>query len=340
MRLFPSLTLPLAALVLAASAFSPAGAATWQVTVDPTFRKITISWDAVANADHYLVCIATVAIADPKLCASYTGGGLPKDTTRRAIGFTKLTNGVAYHLRAVAVDASGNTVADSGDRLSIPRAQALNDTGITRCATKGEVDKRCPLGNYPGQDGDWGRDVTQNKKTNGHAGFSFTKISASGQALPASATAWDCVRDNVTGLMWEMKTDDGGLHDKDWRYTWYEPVASKNGGAAGTRNGGSCKGRACDTYGYVSAVNKASWCGHRDWRLPTRMELLSIVSLNRFGPVIDTAYFPNTSFSYHWSSSPVAHNRDTAWVVHFDYGHGMWNDKYDDRCVRLVRSGQ
>jgi hypothetical protein len=28
------------------------------------------------------------------------------------------------------------------------------------------------------------------------------------------------ITDNVTGLMWEKKSDDGGIHDKDNMYTW------------------------------------------------------------------------------------------------------------------------
>ena len=40
-------------------------------------------------------------------------------------------------------------------------------------------------------------------------------------------------RDNVTGLIREVKTDDGGLHDKDWTYTWYNGTT---GTADGTDN--------------------------------------------------------------------------------------------------------
>ena len=28
------------------------------------------------------------------------------------------------------------------------------------------------------------------------------------------------MRDNVTGLIWEVKTDDGSVHDKDNTYCW------------------------------------------------------------------------------------------------------------------------
>lgn len=79
---------------------------------------------------------------------------------------------------------------------------------------------------FPGQDVDYGRDKTNND-IDGHAGFNFTKIDSSGNVLPVVAANWSAVLDNVTGLMWENKTDDGGLHDKDNLYTWYDPDNSK-----------------------------------------------------------------------------------------------------------------
>ncbi len=36
----------------------------------------------------------------------------------------------------------------------------------------------------------------------------YTKLDAAGNDLPTGATEWTCVRDNDTGLIWEVKTDD------------------------------------------------------------------------------------------------------------------------------------
>ncbi len=33
------------------------------------------------------------------------------------------------------------------------------------------------------------------------------------------------ITDTSTGLMWELKTDDGGERDKDNKYTWQEALA-------------------------------------------------------------------------------------------------------------------
>lgn len=49
----------------------------------------------------------------------------------------------------------------------------------------------------------------------------FTKISSTGEDLPISANQWSCVRDNDTGSVWEVKTDnDIGLHANNNFYRW------------------------------------------------------------------------------------------------------------------------
>ncbi|CAK0762548.1 hypothetical protein CCP4SC76_3690028 [Gammaproteobacteria bacterium] len=137
------------------------------------------------------------------------------------------------------------------------RAGGLNDTGQDTCfdgtnlvtCTEANTGDNSP---YPRQDGRYGRDAQARvgqltKIGGGMAGFDFTALDASSNpTTPKSgATPHPCVRDNVTGLMWEVKTADGGLHDKDKTYTWDNAPS------------------------YVAAVNTAGLCGYDDWRLPT-----------------------------------------------------------------------
>jgi hypothetical protein len=170
------------------------------------------------------------------------------------------------------------------------------------------------------------------------AGFDFTKLDASGNALPASATSWSCVRDNVTGLIWEVKTNDGGLRDMNNTYSWYNPDSSTNGGSAGTQNGGTCSGGIdCDTASYVAAVNTAGLCGASDWRMPTVEELRSIVdyAVSYPGSAIDTNYFPNAVNYGFWSASPYAGDTGSAWLC--GYGVVGSDSKSNGSAVRLVR---
>jgi hypothetical protein len=151
------------------------------------------------------------------------------------------------------------------------------------------------------------------------------------------------VRDNVTGLVWEVKTADGGLRDQKWSYTWYDSVHnySGNAGTASDTGTANCKtpGR-CDTEKYVADVKATALCGFTDWRMPTRKELNGIVHLGRTNPSIDPTYFPNTKSSYFWSGSPDAGSSYYAWYVFFYYGYVSSNFRGVACHVRLVRSGQ
>jgi hypothetical protein len=156
-------------------------------------------------------------------------------------------------------------------------------------------------------------------------------------------------RDNVTGLIWEVKTADGGLHDQNDTYFWYNTNSATNGGAVGYDNpGATCEGYIagqpatyCNTEAFVARVNAAGWCGKNDWRMPTRKELQGIVSYDRVAPTIDTAYFPNTpTDSAVWSGSPYANYSSYAWYVDFFDGNSYFNYRYYDYQVRLVRGGQ
>lgn len=211
----------------------------------------------------------------------------------------------------------------------------LNDTGITYA---GEY----PSGNNPDcnsstisaqQDCHHGRDFTDNNNDDGHAGFSFTKLDSNGDDLTASAATWSCVRDNVTGLVWEVKTDDGSIHDKDIFYRW--------GGI--THQGDFGTEYYDDWDSLVEGSNNNSFCGFNDWRVPTRQQLKSLINSNTFQSAIDEDYFPNadnTVFSRFWTASPSAKNLDNAWFFAFDFGSLGNLSRSDSYGVRLVRFDQ
>lgn len=247
-------------------------------------------------------------------------------------------------------------------------AGALNDSGITFCGDYSSSTADCATvaadgGAYPRQDARYGRDAqavagTLAKIGGGGKGFDYSKIANNGTVLPESAvlgtgpTDWACTSDNVTGLIWEVKTTSG-LRGQSHTYTWYNSNPASNGGAVGTASGGTCfaVGR-CDTEKFVEDVNAAGLCGAGDWRMPRVKELEGIADFGRFNPAIDPTYFPNTSSSIYWSGSPYAADSSYAWYVDFGYGgagYGYRNDGYHgyycSYCgygfgVRLVRGGQ
>jgi hypothetical protein len=81
--------------------------------------------------------------------------------------------------------------------------------------------------------------------------------------------------------------------------------------------------------------------GYHDWRLPMRIELVSIVDFTKSDPAIDGDAFPSTPSDYFWTSSPVATSADAAWYLYFFDGntHSMAKDTpYRARCVRTNAS--
>ncbi|MEI7796205.1 MAG: DUF1566 domain-containing protein [Methylococcaceae bacterium] len=146
--------------------------------------------------------------------------------------------------------------------------------------------------------------------------------------LGNKANDWACTQDNKTGLMWEVKTTDGGLRDMNKRYS----------------NFAADFGAEMNADSFVFDVNSQSLCGASgDWRMPTKDELLGIIKLGvSYGTLpIDTAYFPNTQRERFWSSSPVADDSYSAWYVVFDdggYSFSYSKGGYYD--VRLVRNAQ
>jgi hypothetical protein len=189
----------------------------------------------------------------------------------------------------------------------------LNDTGLTLCTNASVNGVACndPASGsdrYPRQDAESGRDFAANDSSDGHAGFSFTKLDASGtpladQSADYSAAPWACVRDNVTGLIWEVKTDDDGERDRDSTYSWYDSSGIDDGGDAGSANGGVCMGGDCDTQSYAARLNDAMHCGRAGWRLPMRTEALSIVNYgNTVGPFIDAGFIANAAEASYWTA--------------------------------------
>lgn len=253
--------------------------------------------------------------------------------------------------------------------LSCPLAamepyHALNDTGINLYADDAHNNLQSEPTTHPGQDGSIGRDAAWAagalaKAGGGGKGFDFTKIANNGTPLPSSAplgTAaadWACTSDNTTGLVWEVKVRDSAhFRYAGHTYTWYNSSSTDNGGYAGTANGGRCSapGR-CDTESFVLDVNAARLCGHSDWRMPTFLELQSIVDysyapldshVTPAGPMIDPTYFPNTSDSDYWTGTASAQGPAYAWIVGFGSGivGGSASAKSGMRVMRVVRNAQ
>ncbi len=177
------------------------------------------------------------------------------------------------------------------------------------------------------QDCHQGLDFTANDDSDGDAGFNYTKLDNLGNTLQSTAVDWSCVRDNITGLIWESKVNSVGIHDASLVYKW--------GGVGHYGNYGTQFFPDWDSL--VTGSNDSVLCGFTDWRLPTTTELQSIINFGKLDPAIDTVFFPHTLSENYWSAMPVANNPDTAWVVRFFDGYTFELNRNIAAHVRLVR---
>jgi hypothetical protein len=119
------------------------------------------------------------------------------------------------------------------------------------------------------------------------------------------------ITDLATGLIWEKKGDDGGLHDKDLAFRW-EPG----------------EGSLWEWIAAVNAENGTGFAGKKDWRIPNRKELESIVDAGRFNPAFPPAFANGctpgckptacsctASLLSYWTSTSVAAAPEFAWSM-------------------------
>jgi len=93
---------------------------------------------------------------------------------------------------------------------------------------------------------------------------------------------------------------------------------------------------------FLSALNGSCLRGQCDWRLPTLVELQTILS-DPFpcatSPCIDQGKFGPTVAGDCWSSTTIATNPEAAWLVYFGDGVVFNGSKPFTNYVRAVRGG-
>jgi Protein of unknown function (DUF1566) len=75
--------------------------------------------------------------------------------------------------------------------------------------------------------------------------------------------------------------------------------------------------------------------GHGDWRVPSRIELASLVDTAQAGATINLTYFPGTTTDPFWSSTLAVGSSIVAWTVAI--GYTGYTDVTLPNSVRCVR---
>lgn len=324
--------------------------------------KIKLLWAEVTNAAQYNLYFAKQTGITPQNYSSLTGGQVRVNVRSGHIE-TGLENNTYYFFVVTAIDNNSKEHLPSEEVSAQPKiftiVGELNDTGVVNCTDdiKNTPDCTASSTTHPGQDADYGRDRLANMGTikkvgGGLAGFDFTKIDQDGfplenQNVNYAEQPWSCVLDHVTGLLWEVKTNDGKLLDARHTFSWYSEDDANNGTNRGTPNGGVCNSIVCDTRSYQNEINQQGLCGHTSgWRLPMLEELRSLVNYGlKAQPQLDLKYFPNIinpnnafyNYSY-WTAQTRAAIPSNAWHIDFNGGGNSSSGKDKAHHVILVRS--
>jgi hypothetical protein len=117
------------------------------------------------------------------------------------------------------------------------------------------------------------------------------------------------VFDNITGLTWEQKT----ATTEAYTFTFDDAVAYCNDLTLG---------------------------GQTDWRVPTRKELSTLLNFGTVSPALDTAYFPDYTYTTpddmsYWTATDYHDNSTMVWTV--DLAFGLMSPDFKAPVLSKVR---
>jgi hypothetical protein len=196
----------------------------------------------------------------------------------------------------------------------------------------------------------WFRDNAGNVSSPASDSITLTvsdKITPSKPSVPISSGATSTTSKSAmlklpdTGQTGDYTTTFG----EDSDYTINPPSYTDNGNGTITDNVTGLTWQKEDDNIERAWDNANTYCddltlgGYSDWRLPSDMELMSIVNYGIYNPAINTTYFPDTNSSFYWLSDTIASDSSTH-ALHMDFTHGFIinyvskSNRYHVRCVR------
>jgi hypothetical protein len=199
-----------------------------------------------------------------------------------------------------------NTFGKTLNNLIMSTKFKFPDTGINRCYDEaGKVI-------FPDNDNFLSLQDGKNPRNP----LSYTLLTDNGEEITERKSA-KCVKDNNTGLIWEIKSiDKGAVNYVESKYTQEEALID-----------------------YINNLNKANYGGFNDWRLPHKDELRSIIDYGKMNPAINTDYFYNIKIGLYWCAETYQMQDCMGWGIFTGFGSATAVSKQSKQYAIAVRAG-
>lgn len=210
----------------------------------------------------------------------------------------------------VCGDVNRSNTVTASDALAVLRAAVGQDVGLI-CPLLGAVPQTGQTFDHgPGSDG----------------------VLRPGIGRFLTANGDGTVTDDTTGLMWQLHDD---ADHAPRLYSW----SAENDDMNGTL-----------VTGLLEDLNEGEgFAGHNDWRIPSILELFSIVNYDRKQPSVSPEFHADceescalgscacTAIDCYWSSSTYQFAPSQAWTVNFNAGEAQGSGKTTFCFARAVR---
>ncbi len=171
----------------------------------------------------------------------------------------------------------------------------------------------------------------------------FVKKQADGKAIGLLDGPWACVEDKKTGLHWEVKAANENPQFNYSSYSWkVGDMGGDNGGSCGDDRPGHAwvEYTRCDTQDLIDHVNQKRLCGYQDWRLPSALELRSVMFQHAYPGERQMLFtlMPRIVHSPYWTADHrQADGMLQALTVHAANGGEFWVSPRNVANAMLVR---